>query len=453
MSTWLKAAIDYLPRWLEFQMRLHEQPGCAVAIAHRGRTVFEAAFGHADAAKRTPLTPRHLFRVASHSKSFTAAGIMKLGERKKLRLEHPVGRYVDGLHPALARATLAELLSHTAGVVRDGPDSGQFVDRRPFLDAAELREQLKAPPVIRRSTRFKYSNHGYALLGLVIEAVGGEPYLSWIKREIVDAAGLGETFPDAPLPKGVRLASGHSARLPLDRRVVIPGGYRTNAIAPAGGFVSSARDVARFFAQLAPGAKRSVISPASRRQMIRKRSRDPYSSVERYYGLGIISGSLGGWAWFGHSGGLQGYITRTVVLPGRDLALSVFTNSVDGLAHFWLDGAIHILRTFARYGASRGSRDWTGRWWTLWGAIDLVPTASKVLVAIPSYFNPFMDAAELKRGRIVRAGGYANHGEPARLVRDRRGAVVEAWLGGTRYLPEARVRREMQARYDRLAKG
>jgi CubicO group peptidase (beta-lactamase class C family) len=445
---WLNAALDYLPRWLEFQMRLHQQPGCVVAIAHRGRIVFEQAFGHADAVKRTPLTPRHLFRVASHSKSFTAAGIMKLREQKKLRLEHPVGRFVDGLHPALARATLAELLSHTAGVVRDGPDSGQFVDRRPFLDETELRAQLKAPPVIRRSTRFKYSNHGYGLLGLVIEAVGEEPYVSWIKREIVDAAGLDETFPDAPLPKGVPLASGHSARLPLGRRAVIPGRYSTHAIAPAGGFVSSARDIARFFAQLAPRAKRSVLSSASRREMIRRRWRDPHSSIERYYGLGIISGGLGGWDWFGHSGGLQGYITRTVMLPRQDLALAVFTNSLDGLAHFWLDGAIHVLRTFARHGApARALRAWSGRWWTIWNAIDLVPTASKVLVATPAFFNPFVDAAELRRSRIVLAGGYASHGERARLVRDRRGAVAEVWLGGTRYLRESRVAREMQSRY------
>jgi CubicO group peptidase (beta-lactamase class C family) len=444
MSPWLKAALDYLPRWLEFQLRLHQQPGCAVALAHRGRVVFEHALGHADALKRTPLTPRHRFRIASHSKSFTAAGILKLAEGKKLRLADAVGRYVGGLHPAIARATLAELLSHTAGVVRDGPDSGQFSDRRPFLDEAELRAQLKAPPVIRRGTRFKYSNHGYGLLGLVIESVAGEAYLSWIKREIVEAAGLEETFPDAPLPRGARLASGHSSRLPLGRRLLIPGGYRTNAIAPAGGFIATARDVVRFFAQLSPHAKRSVLSAASRRQMIRRRWRDPHSSLERYYGLGIISGRLDGWDWFGHSGGLQGYITRSVVLPRQELALSVFTNSLDGLAHLWLDGAIHILRTFSRNGApARGLRDWNGRWWTLWGTIDLVPTADKVLVATPALFDPFMDAAEVRDGRIVQAAGYASHGEPARLGRN------ELWLGGTRYLREAALAREIEQRYGR----
>jgi CubicO group peptidase (beta-lactamase class C family) len=449
---WLKPASEYIPRWLEFQMRLHQQPGCVLALAHRGRIVLDQAFGYADAVKRTALTPRHLFRVASHSKSFTAAGIMKLREQKKLRLEDRVGRYIDGLHPALARATIAQLLSHSAGVVRDGPDSGQFHDRRPFLGEAELRAQLKAPPILKRNTRFKYSNHGYALLGLVIEAVSGESYRSCIEREIVAAAGLEETFADTPLPRGTALARGHSGELPLGRRVVIPGDYPTNAIAPAGGFVSSARDTARFFAQLAPKAKESILSLASRRQMIRRRWRDPHSSIERHYGLGIISGSLAGWDWFGHSGGLQGYITRTVVLGDEEIAVSVFTNSIDGLAHFWVDGAIHILRAFSQHGApTRRLRDWTGRWWSLWGAIDLVPTAAKVLVATPAYFNPFMDAAEIKNRRIVLAGGYASHGEPARLVRDRRGSVVEVWLGGTRYLRERRVAREMEQRYRRTS--
>src|ERR1700687_5884980 len=94
LDRWLGAALDYIPRWLEFQMRQSELPGCSIAIAHRGRILLEQAFGFADLAKGIPLTPRHRFRVASHSKSFTAAGIMKLRERGKLRLDDPAGRYV-----------------------------------------------------------------------------------------------------------------------------------------------------------------------------------------------------------------------------------------------------------------------------------------------------------------------------------------------------------------------
>ena len=232
MARWLDAALDYIPRWIEFQMRLHEQPGCVIAIAHRGRLVLEQAFGHADLARDIALTPRHRFRVASHSKSFAAASVMKLRDQDRLRLDDRAGRYVKGLHPAVARTTIAQLLSHSAGLTRDGHDSGQFNDRRPFVSRQELMAALASPPVIEPNTRFKYSNHGFGLAGLVVEAVTGEPYLAWVKREIIDAAGLDETHADMPVPRGTPVARGHSAKWPLGRRVVIPGDNRTNAIAP-----------------------------------------------------------------------------------------------------------------------------------------------------------------------------------------------------------------------------
>ncbi|MGC8030317.1 serine hydrolase, partial [Salmonella enterica] len=85
------------------------------------------------------LTTRHRFRVASHSKTFTATGILKLREEGRLRLDDAAGAFVTGLHPEVAKVTLGQLLSHSAGLVRDGGDGGQFTDQRPFRDEAELR--------------------------------------------------------------------------------------------------------------------------------------------------------------------------------------------------------------------------------------------------------------------------------------------------------------------------
>jgi CubicO group peptidase (beta-lactamase class C family) len=87
MPAWLSSALDYIPEWLAFQMRASERPGCVAAIAHRGRVVLERAWGTADLATGETLTPRHRFRVASHSKSYTAAGILKLREQGKLKLD------------------------------------------------------------------------------------------------------------------------------------------------------------------------------------------------------------------------------------------------------------------------------------------------------------------------------------------------------------------------------
>jgi D-alanyl-D-alanine carboxypeptidase len=458
LDKWLRAALDYIPSWIEHQMRLGEQPGCSLAIAHKGKVVLEAAFGHADISRNIPMTPRHRFRVASHSKCFTAAGVLKLREQGHLALDEPVGRHLKQLHPQVARATLQQLLTHSAGLVRDGSDSGQWSDRRPFLDEAQVRADLANGPTLPPNTRFKYSNHGYALLGLVIEAITGERYGDWIAREIVAAAKLHETTPDAPFPRGAALASGHSARLPLGRRVIIPGDMPTHALAPATGFVSTAHDLALYFAGLSPQAKRSVLSVDSRREMLRRQWRDPHASAERWYGLGTIIGTLADWELSGHTGGFQGTVSRSVTVPAHDIAVSVLTNANDGQAYNWVDGMLHILRAYALRGApTRRLAGWDGRWWSLWGAVDLLAMGDRVMVTNPSQPNPLLDASEVEvarrngdgtwLGHITLANGYALHGEPVRMLHDARGRATEFWLAGHQLLPETRVAKELERKY------
>ena len=457
MQKWLPAALDYIPRWIEFQMRQTETPGCVVAIAAKGDMVLEQAFGVADLGSGTALTALHRFRVASHSKSFTAAAIMKLREAGRLELDDPAGRFVDGLHPTVAEVTLAQLLSHSAGLIRDGTDAGQWQDRRPFLSEDELRAALAEAPTLPPNSRFKYSNHGFGLAGLIIEAITGESYCDWIRREVVAAAGLKETEPDMPIAADAPMARGHGAKLPLGRRLVIPGDNPTHALAAATGFVSTAADLARFFSQLDPEAKQSMLSVASRREMIRRQWRDAYSSVERHYGLGIMCSKTGDLEWFGHGGAFQGFISRTVVVPQHGLAVSIVTNTVERLAEQWSDGALHIISAFARRGApEKRLRNWSGRWWNVWNALDLVPVGDRVLILTPALPNPLTDASEVEvtgadAGQIALAPGLGNHGEPVRRSRGADGAVDEVWLGGTRLLPETQMAAELKARYGKPA--
>jgi CubicO group peptidase (beta-lactamase class C family) len=323
-----------------------------------------------------------------------------------------------------------------------------------FLSAAEFLKELAEPQPIEANLRMKYSNHGFGLAGLVIEAVTGEPYNSWIKREVVDAAGLAETRPDVPAAKGAPLAKGHSSKLPLGRRLILPSDTSTRGLASATGFVSTAHDLALFFNQLSPNARRSLLSVASRREMTRRHWKVPHSQIERWYGLGTISGSLAGWDHFGHSGGFPGFITRTATIPTHDLTISVLTNAADGWSHQWLDGAIHILRRFHRHGApERRVADWGGRWWSLWGCFDLVPMGGRVLAASPALMDPFMDASEIEvsgrdQGRVAEAGGFASFGEEVRRIR-KRGKVAEIYMTGSTLKSEAEAAKEAVGRYER----
>jgi D-alanyl-D-alanine carboxypeptidase len=434
-------------------MRQTRQPGCSFAVAYKGRVVFERAYGYANADKGERLTPRHRFRVASHSKTFTATAILKLRETGKLSLDDSVGGYVDGLHPEVAKASLTQLLSHGAGLVRDGADASQWRDERPFADKSELLAALAKPLVITPDTRMKYSNHGFGLLGLVIEAVTGESYTAWINRNIVAISKLKETVPDGPLGRGIPMARGHSAELPLGYRVIIPGDNPTNALAAATGFISTAADLARFFSSLDPTAKTSVLSPASRRAMHHKQWSDPHTTAETQYGMGLIMGCRGGWEWAGHAGGFQSGLSYTRMLPGRDLCFSILTNAIDGPVNSWSEGILSILKTFASNGLPTArTRPWAGRWWNMWHPCDLIPFSDRVLVASPGETDPFAAAEEITvmgkdRGVISLAGGYSSHGEDARLVRGRDGYVREVWLGGQRWVSERRLKTEIKRKY------
>lgn len=462
----LAAALDYIPRWIAHQMRLADQPGCSFAVAHHGKLVVEFTLGQSGDGRA--LTPRHRFRVASHSKTFTAAAVLRLREMGRWQLDDVVGRYVPGLHKQVAGATLAQLLSHSAGLVRDGADAAQWSDRGPFLDEAALRAELASGPVLTPNTRLKYSNHGYGLLGLAIAGVTGEPYTDWVAREVVAASGLEETTPDmaparararALVRKAAPFAQGHSAKWPLGRRQTIPGDNPTHALASATGFVSTAADLVKFFSSLAPDARHSVLSPASRREMLHRQWRDAYGTVERWYGLGTMSGATPGagsdWDWFGHTGSFQGTLTRTLCLPAQGLCISALSNAADGQAHLWVDGAVQIIRAYLQHGAPTArTAAWAGRWWSLWGAIDLLPMAGKVLVAQPSLANPLLDATQIEpgarqpgRGRITLAGSFASHGETARLELDAEGRATAVWLAATRLQSEPQAAKELATRY------
>jgi CubicO group peptidase (beta-lactamase class C family) len=378
---------------------------------------------------------------------------LKLREMGKLRLNDPVEKFVPDLDRDIARLRIFQVLCHGAGIIRDGADCGYFYDRRPYPTANDLLTDFQSPPVIMPGTRFKYSNHGYGLLGLIIEAVTGETYASWIKREIVDSAGLKETAPDMPIAEGTPFARGHTDKVLVGKRGVIPGDYSTGALAPASGLVATASDLASFFAQLSPRATSSVISIASRRAMMRRRLRNLHSSVENYYGFGMISGTVDGWNWFGHAGALQGYLSRTKMLPALDLTICVLANSADASAEQWINGAIHILHTFRRRGApSSKLNDWTGRWWGLWGAIDLVPMGNVVMVANPQMGNPFLDASELQvssrdKARIRPSSGFLYLGEAAHRRRNEADRASELWLGGDKFLLETERAAEIETQY------
>src|SRR5262245_63776383 len=172
----------YADTWVALRGRTQRVPGVQVAVAVAGEVLLSSAHGFARLPRTNgaddagePLTTSHLFRIASHSKTFTATAVMQLVEAGKLRLDDTAGEHLAALEGTpIGERTLAELLAHGGGVVRDSRDGDFWQLEREFPDAETLIAIcLDDADVLERNERFKYSNIGYGVVGLVIEKASG----------------------------------------------------------------------------------------------------------------------------------------------------------------------------------------------------------------------------------------------------------------------------------------
>ena len=154
---WLAPALGYAVSWLGFQREQLQQPGFAVAVAHEGRIVLDHAEGAADLATGEALTPRHRMRIASHSKTFTAAAILALVEEGRLRLDDRCGARVEGIHPSVAAATIGQLLSHSGGITggtgATGRSGAPSISSRSASASSPIRRPSPRPSTMRARSR------------------------------------------------------------------------------------------------------------------------------------------------------------------------------------------------------------------------------------------------------------------------------------------------------------
>src|SRR4051794_18150765 len=177
----------------------------------------------ADVESAVALTSGHRFRIASHSKTFTATAIVRLAEQGTVRLDDPLARWLPELATSgIGAVTLRELLAHGGGVVRDGWDGDHWQLARPFPDADGLRRiAADRPAVLGRNERFKYSNVGFALLGAVVEAATATRYGEHVTAALLQPLGLSSTTPEIDPAAAADHATGYTARAYDERRIPI----------------------------------------------------------------------------------------------------------------------------------------------------------------------------------------------------------------------------------------
>jgi CubicO group peptidase (beta-lactamase class C family) len=283
--------------------------------------LFRGARGRADIELNAPLTPDQVFRIASVTKMFTAAAVLKLAQLGKLSLDDSLAKYFPDI-PDASPFTLRELLSHTAGVSDLAQDQQPGFSRRDVDTATLLAEIRKRTPSFAPGTRWAYSNSGYILLGAVIEKVTGESWYAAMQRLVIAPAGLSHTGYGASTRLIPGRVAGHTADNP-EHRVDNASFISISIPAAAGGLISTADDLHRWMRALATG---KVIGRDGFRQMMTPVADLPGTSAMHRYGFGTYVWRVWGQTMVGHTGQVNGFASCVGYLPAQDLTVVVLAN-------------------------------------------------------------------------------------------------------------------------------
>lgn len=449
MSAGIRKNVErHLDSWLEYLARHRHWPGFSIAVLQRGQPLYVRAFGVADLTSNTRLTPKHVMRFASHSKVFTAAAIMKLIEQRKLYLDAPVWPLVGGPKARdrrLNKITVRQVLSHTSGLVRDGAQSGFWRDLKPFPSEDELlRELAETRLVFPPGRTFKYSNHGFSLLGVLIARLSGESYEEFCLRHLGVRELDASLRPEASFLKpGSPFANGYSAALPLldGKRVIYPFERDTRAAAAATGWCARPEAMAQWFSQLI--LERKIISQKFLKPMMQASPASVVGTDGSGYGLGLSIVKYKKRRLYGHSGGFPSQISRTLVDPSTGITVSwALSESWDGELdrNAFTAGLFGVVdHCLNPQNANRTTDKYFARLETVTNTFALWPSREGLVAPTLKQLNPLEGATRFKhikdnRFTCIDPSGYGSSGETVTIER-RGGRVHSVCWGGFPHYP------------------
>lgn len=427
-NQYIEPAIKFIDSWLRYKFERTELPGAVVGIFHEGKELLTCAYGFANIEKKEKMTTQHSFRIASHSKTFTATAIMILQEQGKLKLDDKIVEYLDWLNnhkdKRWQKVTIRQLLSHTAGVIRDGEAADYWVVEKPFPSESIFRKEILASKLVfDNNVELKYSNYGYTLLGMIISKVANQPFNNYVLQKIIKPLNLQNTYPE--FDNKSKHVTGYSQKQPAKRLSIAP--INTRIMSPATGFSSTIKDIGKYFSAHQIGNNK-LLDDESKKEMQRTQAiiRTQAGEVEEY-GLGFSIYLQDKIRLFGHGGGFPGQITKTMCDPQNKLIVSALTNSIDGNAEEICRGILSVLYKFqtATGKSNIGIRKFEGRYLNLWNTIDIVSLGEKIYAANSGVWYPFAYATELEyvfpyKLKIKHSDPFGSPGEIVELKSDRK---------------------------------
>ena len=358
------AVFPQLEQLLAADVATQHIPGVAVAFVDAGRISYAHGFGVADVATGRLVTAEMLFRVGSVSKPIAAYTVIAEARARGISLDAPIGSIVHGLSPKLASVTLAQLLSHTAGIreivtavpVFDHPDERELVGQlRTWSDTL-----LFADPGDVES----YSNPGFVLAGAVIESVAGLPFSQLVARRVFAPLGMEDATYASSVAVTRPHSDGYSGPRNGEPRLVRPVLTDARHLPPTMVW-ASARDLARFAIALENHGRidgRQALDSSIVDLMMQPRATLP-SAPRRWYGYGLFVTDESPVRRVSHGGRIDGYAAALDMAPSQGRAFVVLSNRLDAFpTHAMaalLDAELGTARVGERMDSTSAPATWT----------------------------------------------------------------------------------------------
>jgi CubicO group peptidase (beta-lactamase class C family) len=305
-------------------------PGAALVIVQGDHIAHLKAFGVADASGR-PVTHQTPFFTGSTGKSFTALAIMQLVEAGKIELDAPVQTYLPWFRVADLNAseiiTVRHLLNMDSGIPRSiGQEQIANVDLGDSAIENNVRALAKIDLVASPSQRYEYSNANYVTLGMLIQAVSGQSYETYIQENIFQPLGMQHSFTSNSEAQQHGLAVGYQKWFGIP--VSSPNLPFARGSLPAGYLNMSAEDFGHYLiAQLNDGSYEgvSILSPAG--ISVLHHPDIQISDTNDFYAMGWEVQHFQDVEVIRHNGASPGYTTDMFLVPQKNIAVAMVMNT------------------------------------------------------------------------------------------------------------------------------
>lgn len=342
-----KKQIKALDAYYEKALSDWNIPGMAIAIVSGDKIIFEKGYGLANIDEEKKVDENTLFAVASNSKAYTAMSIAQLVDQKRLSWDDKVIDYLPYYRSynnyVTNETTVEDLLCHRNGLKTFSGDLlwyGTDLSPEEIIRSAQYLE-----PIYDFRTNYGYNNIQFLVAGMLLEEVTDTTWVDYIQYHFLDPLGMKRTLTSTTaLKKAKNVAAPYYFN---GQQNVEIGWVNWDNIAPAGAIISSVNDYAEWLKlNIHRGVyeEKRFISDSNFEEMTTMHIVKKVSESSRElspskhfsgYGLGWSLMDYHGYKIMSHGGGYDGMISRSCVVPEKELGLIILTNNLN-----WATGAL-----------------------------------------------------------------------------------------------------------------